>query len=90
MSSGNLREKTEELYDEALRMIVSVSKKTGLDLSTIADCDDEEIVMVRDCFKIMNMSKELAYDYANALDRLESIENKLDVLMVSNGLKTKK
>jgi len=62
-------------------MLTDIMKMTGFDLDSVADLDDEMIIMVKRYLVMMKKAKDLAIMQADRLDKIDEIDKKLDKLV---------
>lgn len=72
---------TADIFDELNKMLTDLMKMTGFDLDSVADLDDEMVIMVKRYLVMMKKAKDLAIMQAEKLDKIEEIDKKLDKLM---------
>ena len=72
---------TAEIFDELNKMLTDIMKMTGFDLDSVADLDDEMIIMVKRYLVMMKKAKDLAIMQADRLDKIDEIDKKLDKLV---------
>ena len=76
----NLVDKTNELFDEFDKMFNQMMNSLG-GLESVKDMDDDSLIAFRNCLKLMDKSKEYSLEMAAKLDKIDSIEEKLDKLL---------
>lgn len=81
-----LVEKTNEMFEEMEELFNKLMKSTG-GIGNIVDMDDESLLALKKMLKLFNQSKEYAIEMAAKLDKIDSIESKLDKLLVQNKVK---
>lgn len=81
-----LVEKTNEMFEEMEELFNDLMKSTG-GIGNIVDMDDESLLALKKMLKLFNQSKEYAIEMAAKLDKIDSIESKLDKLLVQNKVK---
>ena len=81
-----LVEKTNEMFEEMEELFNDLMKSTG-GIRNIVDMDDESLLALKKMLKLFNQSKEYAIEMAAKLDKIDSIESKLDKLLVQNKVK---
>ena len=81
-----LVEKTNEMFEEMEELFNNLMKSTG-GIGNIVDMDDESLLALKKMLKLFNQSKEYAIEMAAKLDKIDSIESKLDKLLVQNKVK---
>ena len=81
-----LVEKTNEMFEEMEELFNDLMKSTG-GIGNIVDMDDESLLALKKMLKLFNQSKEYAVEMAAKLDKIDSIESKLDKLLVQNKVK---
>ena len=55
--------------------------KSGGGFESIKGMDDESLLAIKKMFKLMDKSKEFSLEMAAKLDKIDSIERKLDLLL---------
>lgn len=81
-----LVEKTNEMFEEMEELFNDFMRSTG-GIGNIVDMDDESLLALKKTLKLFNQSKEYAVEMAAKLDKIDSIESKLDKLLVQNKVK---
>lgn len=81
-----LVEKTNEMFEEMEELFNDLMRSTG-GIGNIVDMDDESLLALKKMLKLFNQSKEYAVEMAAKLDKIDSIESKLDKLLVQNKVK---
>lgn len=81
-----LVEKTNEMFEEMEGLFNDLMKSTG-GIGNIVDMDDESLLALKKMLKLFNQSKEYAVEMAAKLDKIDSIESKLDKLLAQNKVK---
>ena len=81
-----LVEKTNEMFKEMEELFNDLMRSTG-GIRNIVDMDDESLLALKKMLKLFNQSKEYAVEMAAKLDKIDSIESKLDKLLVQNKVK---
>ena len=69
-----LKEKTEKVFDEAEQLLLEAIKASGLNISDIADADDESIILFKRYMEIMKTAEELAIAQAAQLDKIDMLD----------------
>ena len=72
--------RTNEMYEEVNGMFENLMKSVG-GFESIKDMDDESLLAFKKMFKLMDKSKEFSLEMAAKLDKIDSIERKLDLLL---------
>ena len=72
--------RTNEMYEEVNGMFENLIKSVG-GLESIKDMDDESLLAFKKLLKLMDKSKEFSLEMAAKLDKIDSIERKLDLLL---------
>ena len=75
---SNLVERTEEMYGKIDVVMTRLMKTIGLE--SIGMMDDEDLLTFRDCLKLIDESKQYSLEVAARLDKIDSIDKKLDHL----------
>lgn len=81
-----LVEKTNEMFEEMEELFNDLMRSTG-GIGNIVDMDDESLLALKKMLKLFNQSKEYAVEMAAKLDKIDSIESKLDKLLAQNKVK---
>lgn len=81
-----LVEKTNEMFEEMEELFNDLMRSTG-GIGNIVDMDDESLLALKKMLKLFNQSKEYAIEMAAKLDKIDSIESKLDKLLAQNKVK---
>lgn len=71
--------RTNEMYEEVNGMFENLIKSGG-GFESIKDMDDESLLVFKKMLKLMDKSKEFSLEMAAKLDKIDSIERKLDLL----------
>ena len=69
-----LKEKTEKVFDDAKQLLFEAMKASGLDISDIADADDETIILFKRYMEIMKTAEDLAIAQAAQLDKIDMLD----------------
>ena len=80
-----LANETRELFEELETMYAKLFKGMGLDFGSIGDLDDNNVLMIRDCMKLLDRTKNYSIEMAAKLDKIDSIDEKLDKLLAKKG-----
>ena len=72
--------RTNEMYEEVNEMFENLIKLGG-GFESIKDMDDESLLAIKKMLKLMDKSKEFSLEMAAKLDKIDSIERKLDLLL---------
>lgn len=72
--------RTNEMYEEVNGMFENLIKSVG-GFESIKNMDDESLLAMKKLFKLMDKSKEFSLEMAAKLDKIDSIERKLDLLL---------
>ena len=72
--------RTNEMYEEVNGMFENLIKLGG-GFESIKGMDDESLLAIKKMFKLMDKSKEFSLEMAAKLDKIDSIERKLDLLL---------
>lgn len=73
----SLKGKTQAVFDNAEKLLLEAIKASGLDITDIADADDDSIILFKRYMEIMRDAEELAIAQAEQLDKI----NALDVII---------
>ena len=76
---ANLVKRTQEMYSNINELMNRCMSASGI--NSIADMDDNEVLLFRDCFKLMNEAKQYSLEVAETLDKIDSIDEKLNQLL---------
>lgn len=80
--------KTEELFETTDKMLKEMFFASGIELEDMFTMDEEEYSAVKKCFEMWKMCKEYSVEMAKRLDKINDIDEKLD--MVVKQLREKK
>lgn len=72
--------RTNEMYEEVNGMFEDLIKSVG-GFESIKNMDDESLLAMKKLLKLMDKSKEFSLEMAAKLDKIDSIERKLDLLL---------
>ena len=72
--------RTNEMYEEVNEMFENLINSVG-GFESIKDMDDESLLAFKKMLKLMDKSKEFSLEMAAKLDKIDSIERKLDLLL---------
>ena len=72
--------RTNEMYEEVNEMFENLINSVG-GFESIKDMDDESLMAFKKLLKLMDKSKEFSLEMAAKLDKIDSIERKLDLLL---------
>lgn len=72
--------RTNEMYEEVNGMFENLIKSVG-GFESIKNMDDESLLAMKKLLKLMDKSKEFSLEMAAKLDKIDSIERKLDLLL---------
>ena len=78
---ANLVKRTQEMYSNIDELMNRCMSASGIGINSIADMDDNEVLLFRDCFKLMNEAKQYSLEVAETLDKTDSIDEKLNQLL---------
>ena len=76
-----LANETRELFEELEGMCAKLFTGMGLDFGFIGDLDDDNVLMLRDCMRLLDRTKNYSIEMAAKLDKIDSIDEKLDKLL---------
>lgn len=72
-----LKAKTEKIFKDIEAMLFEVMKISGLDLSDIADLDDDTVILTKRYIELINVCEDLAIAQAEKLDKLDMLDQVL-------------
>ena len=78
---SNLVKRTQEMYSNIDELMNRCMSASGIKIDSIADMDDNEVLLCRDCFKLKNEAKQYSLEVAETLDKIDSIDEKLNQLL---------
>ena len=79
---------TEEMFDKVNETLMKMLLESGVTLETVLNMDSEEMATLKTYFELWNTSKEYSLEMAKRLDKINDIDEKLD--MVVKQLRDKK
>ena len=79
---------TEEMFDKANETLMKMLLESGVTLETVLNMDSEEMATLKTFFELWNVCKEYSLEMAKRLDKINDIDEKLD--MVVKQLRDKK
>ena len=83
-----LKEKTSKIFGDCEKLLFEAMKASGLDISDIADADDDTVIMFKRCMELMKSAEELAIAQAEQLDKINMLDTILkDVSVMSADVK---
>lgn len=83
-----LKEKTSKIFDECEKLLFEAMRASGLDISDIADADDDTVILFKRYMKLMKSAEELAIAQAEKLDKIDILDTVLkDVAVMSADVK---
>ena len=88
MKERELLTLTEEMFDKTNETLTKMLEESGVTLETVLNMDSEEIATLKTFFELWNMCKEYSLEMAKRLDKINDIDEKLD--MVVKQLRDKK
>ena len=72
--------KTEELFESIDETIKALAKTDDV-LDSIKSMDDESLIALRQCLKLVDQCKEYSLEMAAKIDTIEDINKKLDLVL---------
>lgn len=75
-----LADETRELFEELEVMFNQMMNSLG-GFESIKDMDDDSLIAFKNCLKLMDKSKNYSIAMAAKLDKIDSIDEKLDKLL---------
>ena len=75
-----LADEARELFEELEVMFNQMMNSLG-GFESIKDMDDDSLIAFKNCLKLMDKSKEYSLEAAAKLDKIDSIDEKLDKLL---------
>ena len=69
-----LAEKTRKIFGNCEKLLFEVMKATGLDISDIADADDDTVILFKRYMELMKSAEELAIAQAEQLDKIDMLD----------------
>ena len=88
MKERELLTLTEELFDKVNETLMKMLLESGVTLETVLNMDSEEMATLKTFFELRNACKEYFLEMAKRLDKINDIDEKLD--MVVKQLRDKK
>ena len=88
MKEKELLTLTEEMFDKTNETLTKMLVESGVTLETVLDMDSEEMATLKTFFELWNACKEYFLEMAKRLDKINDIDEKLD--MVVKQLRDKK
>ena len=83
-----LKEKTSKIFDECEKLLFEAMKASGLNISDIADADDNAVILFKRYMKLMKSAEDLAMAQAEQLDKIDIRDTLLkDVSVMSADVK---
>lgn len=79
---------TEEMFDKVNETLMKMLLESGVTLETVLNMDSEEMEALKTFFELRNACKEYFLEMAKRLDKINDIDEKLD--MVVKQLRDKK
>ena len=76
-----LADETREVFEELEGMYAKLFTGMGLDSGFIGNLDDDNVLMFRDCMRLLDRTKNYSIEMAAKLDKIDSIDEKLDKLL---------
>ena len=76
-----LADETREVFEELEGMYAKLFTGMGLDSGFIGNLDDDNVLMLRDCMRLLDRTKNYSIEMAAKLDKIDSIDEKLDKLL---------
>ena len=69
-----LEEKTRKIFGDCEKLLFEAMKASGLDISDIADADDNSIILFKRYMELMKSAEELAIAQAEQLDKIDMLD----------------
>ena len=88
MEEKELLTLTEEMFNKANEALTKMLVESGVTLETVLNMDSEEMEALKTFFELWNTCKEYFLEMAKRLDKINDIDEKLD--MVVKQLRDKK
>ena len=88
MKERELLALTQEMFDKVNETLMKMLLESGVTLETVLNMDSEEIATLKTFFELWNTCKEYSLEMAKRLDKINDIDEKLD--MVVKQLRDKK
>ena len=88
MKEKELLTLTEEMFNKANEGLTKMLLESGVTLETVLNMDSEEMATLKTFFEVWNICKEYSLEMAKRLDKIDDIDEKLD--MVVKQLRDKK
>ena len=88
MKERELLTLTEEMFDKTNETLTKMLLESGVTLETVLNMDSEEMANLKTFFELWNACKEYSLEMAKRLDKINDIDEKLD--MVVKQLRDKK
>lgn len=83
-----LKEKTSKIFGDCEKLLFEAMKASGLDISDIADADDDIVIMFKRYMELMKSAEDLAIAQAEQLDKINMLDTILkDVSVMSADVK---
>jgi hypothetical protein len=73
-----LKEQTEALFEDMEKLLVECLGTCGLDISSIANADDDMLILFKKYMKLVKDCEDLAVKQADMLDKISTLDKKLD------------
>ena len=83
-----LKEKTIKIFGDCEKLLLEAMKASGLNISDIADADDDMVILFKRYMELMKSAEELAIAQAEQLDKINMLDAILkDVAIMSADVK---
>lgn len=69
-----LAEKTEKVFKDCEKLLFDAMKASGLDISSIAEADDDSIILFKRYMEVLKDAEDLAIAQAAQLDKIDMID----------------
>ncbi|MBP5596216.1 MAG: hypothetical protein J6Y02_12595 [Pseudobutyrivibrio sp.] len=69
-----LEEKTRKIFGDCEKLLFEAMKASGLDISDIADADDDTVILFKRYMELMKSAEELAIAQAEQLDKIDMLD----------------
>lgn len=83
-----LKEKTSKIFDDCEKLLFEAMKASGLNISDIADADDDTVILFKRYMELMKSAEDLVIAQAEQLDKINMLDTILkDVAVMSADVK---
>ena len=80
-----LKEKTSKIFSDCEKLLFEAMKASGLDISDIADADDDTVILFKRYMELMKSAEELAVAQAEQLDKIDMLDTILKNVAVMSA-----